>query len=170
MRYFIAYETDNRPYTLFELVADSLQELQELGLEGNPLIVTEDQLVYPADPNYISFQYGICNKRVFNGEVVDRPAGEITTQQNALAKAVEVQKTKKVSNVLDETTFTFDGREFPMTPAARSIYSAVIEYAPATRNLITTTGTYVLIDADLAAFRTAYYTAIFAANDAELLV
>lgn len=168
MRYYKGYETDERPFLLFALVADSLEELQELELDADPLVVTEDQLMILADPGYISYEYGICHKRIFNGLIEDRPIGEITAQQTALNKAVEVQKTKTVSNVLDETTFIFDGKEFPMTPAARSIYTAVIEYAPPVRNLITTTGTYVLTDANLAAFKEAYYTAVFAANDAEL--
>lgn len=170
MKYYLAYETDDRPFLFFSLIADSLEELEDLGLESDPLVVTEDQLLNPADPNYISYEYGICHKRIFGGAIVDRLAGEITAQQTALAKATEVQRTKTVNNALDETTFSFDGKDFPMTPAARAIYTAVIEFAPPTRNLITTTGTYVLTDANLAAFKTAYYTAVFAANDAALAV
>lgn len=170
MNYYKAYQQDTRPYVLFDLVAESLEDLQAMGMESDPLVVPEDQLLNPANPNYISFQYGICHKRIFNGLLENRPAGEITAQQTANAKAKEVEKTQKVNETLDQSTFTFDGKEFPMTPAARAVYAAVIEFTPPTRNLITTTGTYVLHDSDLVAFKTAYYTAVFAANDAELAV
>lgn len=170
MRYFIAYETDSRPFLLFDLVADSLTELQDLGLEGDPLVVTEDQLMNPADPNYISYEHGICHKRLFNGAIEDRPAGEITAQETALNKAIEVAKTKTVEAELDTSTFTYDAKEFPMTPSARSVYTAVIDDNPVTVDLITTTGTYALKQADIAAFKAKYYEALFNANSSATAV
>ncbi|QAA81427.1 hypothetical protein EI546_06640 [Aequorivita sp. H23M31] len=169
MKYYIAYETDYRPFVLFNLVADSLEDLQELGLENSPLVVTEDQLTDPADPGYISYQYGICHQRVFNGNLEARPASEITKQQADLAKALEYQKTRRVGNVLDEGTFVFDGKEFPLTPAARAVYAAVIEATPPSTSLITTTGTYALADTKIDAFKAAYYAALFTVNNAEMV-
>ena len=170
MRYFKAYETNNRPFVLFNLVADSLEELEALGMDEDPLVVTEDQLVNPSDPGYISYEYGICHKRIFNGDLEDRPSGDITTQQAALNKATNVQKTQTVNSKLDEEVFSFDSHEFPLTPAARSVYMAVIELAPASRMLISTTGSYIFSSTYLAGFKAAYYAALFATNDSEIAV
>lgn len=170
MNYYKGYETNTRPFVLFELVAESFEELKALGLDNDPLVVTENQLMYAADPNFISYQFGICHKRIFNGILEDRPPAEISARQISLSKSLEIQKTKKVSSVFEQNTFSFDGKEFPMTNAARSIYTAVIDSKPATRKLITTTGSYILNQAQLEDFKEAYYNAVFAANDAELLV
>lgn len=170
MRYFKAYETNNRPFVLFNLVADSLEELEALGMDEDPLVVTEDQLVNPADPDYISFEYGICHKRIFNGDLEDRPSGDITGQQAALNKATNVQKTIAVSNELNEEVFNFDGHEFPMTSAARSVYMAVVDSTPTTRLIISTTGSYTLNAADIPSFKAAYYSALFATNDSQIAV
>lgn len=170
MRYYKGYETDERPFLLFALVADSLEELQDLGLDTDPLVVTEDQLMNDTDPDYISYEYGICHKRIFNGLIEDRPSGEITAQQTALAAATNIIKTSAVSNSLDVETFTYDSREFPMTPSARSVYMALIEHQPASVELITTTGAYTLVQANITTFKEEYYAALYAANSAELAV
>jgi len=168
MRYYRAYETDNRPFLLFELVADSLQELEEIGLDADPLVVTEDQLMNPADPDYISYEYGICHKRIFGGVIADRLTGEITAQQTALNAATQLVKTKEVEAALEVETFTYASRKFPLTPSARSVYTAIVDGNPASTNLITTTGSYTLLQASIPAFKAAYYAALFAVNDTEL--
>lgn len=156
MRYYRAYEINSRPFLLFELVADSIEELQELELDEDPLVVTEDQLINPADPNYISYEHGICHWRIFNGELEERPAGEITAQATALGKATEVLRTKSLDATFEVGTFTYDSRDFPLTSAARAVYDAVFEAAPANRVLISTTGNYTLLEANIGAFKTAY--------------
>lgn len=170
MNYYKAYETNNRPFLLFDLVADSMEELIAIGLDADPLVVPEDRLTDPGHPDYISYEYGICHYRIFNGLLELRPAQEITDQQTALSIASEVQKTFAVSSVLDEATFTFDGKEFPLTPSARAVYTAVIDLQPPTRSLITTTGNYTLTAANISMFKTAYYNALFAAQDAKLVI
>lgn len=169
MKYYKAYETDTLPFTMFELIADSFEELQELGLESDPLVVTEAQLLDPLDPDYISSEYGICHSRVFNGALEARPAGEITAQQTAVGKASQFTKTKAVETALDTSTFTYDGKEFPMTPAARSLYTAIIDQKPATQNIITTSGTYELEAANIDTFKAAYYAALFTAQDIKMV-
>lgn len=168
MRYYRAYETNGLPKLLFELVADTLDELQELGLEGDALVVTEDQLLNPADPEYIKFDYGICHSHIFNGKIEPRPAGEISAQQTAAAKAAEVTKTKSIEESFDTSVFTYDGHEFPMTPAARSLYMAIFDDTPLSQNIVSTTGAYALIQADIDKFKAAYYAAIYQISDAKI--
>lgn len=169
MKYYKAYETNERPFTLFDLVAESLEDLQAFGLEGDPLVVTEDQLFDDQDPDYISFEFGICHKRIFNGEIEDRPSGEITAQEANLNKSVAVTQTRKIGDSLDVRNFTYAGREFPLTAAARDVYKAVFDSPPADATLITTTGSYVLPSGDIAAFKTAYNTKILSVNSEFIL-
>lgn len=168
MKYYKAYETDSRPFVLFNLIADSLEELQEMGLEGDALVVTEEQLTNPGDPDYISYEFGICHLRIFNGILEPRPAGEITSQQGNSLAAIEIQKTKKLATDLEQSTFTYDGREFPLTAAARAVYEAVVNADALDVSLISTTGTYAFSGKTIE-FREAYYAAIIAANNAQLV-
>ncbi|MBK5213351.1 MAG: hypothetical protein JJE55_06800 [Flavobacteriaceae bacterium] len=162
MKYYKAYETDDRPFLLFDLVADTLEELQELGMDTDPLVVTKDQLLLPADPNYISYEYGICHKRIFGGVIADRLAGEITDQQAALAKATEVARSKSLTGIFETETFTYDSHDFPLTEAARSVYNAVFDAPAADCGLVSTTGNYTLLSANIGAFQTAYLNKILA--------
>lgn len=162
MKYYLAYETDNRPFLFFDLVADSLEELDDLGLTEAQLalVVTEDQLINPADPNYISYDYGICHKRIFGGEIVDRLAGEITAQQTALEKSTEIIKTKEVKKELELATFSFDGKEFPLGSGATEVYNAIFSTTPANRVIVSTTGNYTLTVANIDDFKEAYYAKV----------
>lgn len=162
MKYYKGYETDDRPFLLFDYIAESLEELQALGLEADPLVVTEDQLLNPADPGYISFESGICHKRIFGGAIVDRLAGDITAQETALAKATEVARMKSLTSVFETDTFTYDVRDFPLNEAARSVYNAVFDATAADRVLVSTTGNYTLLSANISAFKTVYLNKILA--------
>ncbi len=160
MKYYLAYETDNRPFLFFDLVADSLEELEALGLDADPLVVTEDQLTNPADPNYISYNYGICHNRIFGGAIVDRLVGEITVQQAILSKNTEIIRTKEVQKGLELATFSFDGKLFPLGSGATEVYNAIFSTASANRVIVSTTGNYTLTIANIDAFKAAYYAKV----------
>ena len=166
MNYYRAYETEELPKLLFQFVADSIDQLEAMGMTDDPLVVAEDRLLDPEHSEFISYEYGICHQRIFNGQLADRPTGEITAQQAVTAKASEVSKTTTLEQLMDASTFDFDGKEFPLTPAARSVYEAVIAAEPGSVDIISTTGTYSLANIDLSAFSDSYYARILQLNEA----
>ncbi|MCH4831215.1 hypothetical protein E5F92_000385 [Flavobacterium columnare] len=50
-------------------MAFSLKELQDLGLEGDPLVMTEKDI-----PN---FMFGVCPLKIENGQLVERTFQEM---------------------------------------------------------------------------------------------
>lgn len=155
MRYYKAREISMLPKIVFDLVANSFSELEELNLDTDPLVVTEDQLVNDTDPNYISYEFGICHLQVTNGEFEPREAGEITAAEATALAGINTHKTNQMTNALSITTFTYDGEQFPLTPGAIAIYNAVITANPVSFKLYTTTGDYTLLQTNIGAFATA---------------
>ncbi len=155
MRYFKAREIATLPKIVFDLVASSLEELEQKGLDTDPLVVTEEQLVNDGDPNFISYEYGICHLDIVNGEFAERDSGEIATAQAAATAGINTHKTAQITAALSNTSFSYDGHEFPLTPGARAIYDAVIATEPVSFKLYTLTGDYTLLQANIGAFKAA---------------
>ncbi|MCH4829436.1 MULTISPECIES: hypothetical protein [Flavobacterium] len=74
MMYFKAQELENKPFIQWESVAFSLKELQDLGLEGDPLVMTEKDI-----PN---FMFGVCPLKIENGQLVERTFQEMKVFEN----------------------------------------------------------------------------------------
>jgi hypothetical protein len=165
MKYYRAQQQDTRPYLVFKLVAESLEDLVILDLDNDELVVEETLLTDDTDPDYISYEFGICHKRVFEGKIVDRLGADIAAQSVSLNISTEVLKTKNLEAALNLDTFLYDGRDFPLTSAARSVYTALFDQLPTSQGLITTTGTYTMLAANVPGFKSAYFTSIFASND-----
>ncbi|AMA49001.1 hypothetical protein [Flavobacterium covae] len=64
MIYFKAKELEAKPFVQWESVALSLKELQTLGLEGDPLIMSEDSIP--------DFMFGVCPLKIVDGQLVER--------------------------------------------------------------------------------------------------
>ncbi len=64
MVYFKAIELEEKPFIQWDSVAFSLQELQDLKLEDDPLVLAEDKIP--------TFQFGVCPLQIVDGELVER--------------------------------------------------------------------------------------------------
>lgn len=167
MNFYRAKEQDTAPFLTFEQVAGSLAELQEIGLENDPLVVDEDRLTDPTNLEFISFDHGICHKRIVNGVLEDTLPGDISAAKDNLTKALNVELTKSAAAKFESRTFGFGGKSYPMNAAAMRIYAAVIQKG-ADAQVMSTTGVVTLKVADLAAFEMAMNDEILLVN-AELI-
>tara|TARA_R100001369_G_scaffold72251_5_gene100253 strand:- start:5566 stop:6090 length:525 start_codon:yes stop_codon:yes gene_type:complete len=165
MNYYEAYAQTALPKVLFKLIATNDEELAayqtEMGGNYKPnLVVAETRLIDDQDPDYIDYEYGICHFRINEVDnLVERSAGEISTQQSQLARETEINKTNDLEVTFAGETFDYDSHEFPLTVAAREVYRIVIEDG-ATTNIQSTTGSYPLQDSDIADFKTAYHAKV----------
>lgn len=156
MKYFEAYEITTRPFILFRLIAQNEADLTP-AQEASLIVVSEENLP--------SYEFGICHKKIFNNELIDRPQVEIDEYEAKSIKAVNLYESVQKGEEVKAATFAFDGHEFPMTFAADQIYRA-LEYTLGTgsfvpKNIASTTGDYEIIDANVEDFIAAYYTAIY---------
>lgn len=69
MIYFKAKELQNKPFIQWESVALSLKELQDLGLDDDPLIIAESDI-----PDFI---FGVCPYKIVEGQLVERTTQEM---------------------------------------------------------------------------------------------
>lgn len=168
MNYYKARSQDELPKLLFDLVASSAEELETLGLTDDPLVVTEDQLINPEDPGYISYEYGICHLRIENNALVARLASDITEAQTKLTAALSVQKTRDIEKQLEYENFTYDDHQFPTTPGAVLVYQAIFESEPANHVIAAADGNYNLNSESILAFKSAFYSRLIAINSAKI--
>jgi len=64
MIYFKAIKLEEKPFIQWDSVAFSLQELQDLKLEDDPLVLAEDKIP--------TFQFGVCHLQIVDGKLVER--------------------------------------------------------------------------------------------------
>lgn len=69
MVYFKAIELKEKPFIQWDSVAFSLQELQDLKLEDDPLVLAEDKIP--------TFQFGVCPLKIEDGQLVKRTLEEM---------------------------------------------------------------------------------------------
>lgn len=168
MRYFIAREQDTLPSIVFDLIAESKEELQSLGLESSGIIIPESRLLDPEHPDYINYQFGQCSHRIQNNQLVlrDRNATEL-----AYSKSVEVAKTEKFFRAISVNTFSFDGHEFPMTPGAVSYYNALfVNGISVVTPVISVSGVYNLAPSNLDAFKSVYCSKVLSVYSLQVSV
>lgn len=152
MKYFKAFETIEKPLIIWNLWADSLEKLTEIGEDDNPLILPEDKV--PANI------YGVCPLKIVSGELVNRTSGEMSV----FASEYETQENLTVQLSLlqgiNTGTFNFDFQTFPMDERSRLLYEALKNTAsaiPDTMIMNYEAKPYELINANKAAFLEAYY-------------
>ena len=169
MRYYKATEQVDLPYITFNLVADDAEHLTELGLDADTLVVTEDQLFNDQDPNYISFEFGICHKKISSGgALIDRPGTEIDAQESETLRLQKIAKTEELEVAINTSLFVFDGEEFPLTPSSREVYKIVLDSPAGDIDIQSVDGVYTLTDANRATFKTAYYDKLLALKEGKL--
>lgn len=156
MNYYKAKEQDTLPMITWELVATSIEELEALGLDDDPLVVEEPRLLDDEDPDFISYEFGICHVRVQDNELVATLSGDIDDAETAYIAGFNANKAKKTLDDMDAETFTYDSKTFPMNAGAVRGYQSIFDAPPANRDVISLEGVYALASGNIGAFKTAY--------------
>jgi hypothetical protein len=160
MNYYKAYQQATLPRLVFELVATSIEQLQALGLDSDPYVVEETRLLDPLDPNYISYEFGICHVRIYQDILQARIQSEIDDAQAEFLKSTQVELTKKNVDAFKTSTFTYDGNTFPMNQGALTAYEAIFASLTTDMDLVALEGTYTLSAANIGSFKAAYYAKV----------
>lgn len=170
MNYLKAREISELPFLVFDLVATSEDEAFSLGyIDGlgaiiDPLVIEENWLIDDLDPDYISYEFGICHKKVVatpSVAIVDRDIAEINDAEDDNIIAINVEPANELEEKLRHQTFPFDSKVFPLTLGARSSYNTITLAAAGNLTIKATDGDYVLTDANRVAFLEAYSSAVF---------
>lgn len=167
MNYYKAQEQDTAPFLTFEQVANSLAQLQSLGLEKDPLIVEEDRLTNPLNPDFISYEFGICHKRIVNGLLEDVLPADIADASKQQSEALNVQKTKEAGKRFDSQTFEYARNHYPLNLAAICIYKAIIQKGEVNQ-VMSIAGPITIEALDLVKFEGAMIDAIIQISDDSL--
>lgn len=148
MRYFKAIPQEDKPYVLWQLVADNEAELLQLGLNEDPLILPED-----LKPAYVN---GVSPVIVKDNELVNLSAEQLRVYgvEYDTFQRVLIQSDK--SNVIGNSSFEFKGMQFPMNETARLHYSVIARKAK-NYKVLQLQGIYDLSSQDIPDFIDAYY-------------
>lgn len=156
MRYFKAFETAEKPLIIWNLWANSLEKLIEMGEDDNPLILPEDEV-----PATI---YGVCPFKIVDGELVERTSGEMSAFATEYETNENLTEQLSLLNGINTGTFNFDFQIFPMDERSRLLYDALKNTAsaiPDTMIMNHEAKPYELTNANKAAFLEAYYAKLF---------
>lgn len=83
MNYYELQSVATAPFIAWKLVAESEAEYLSLGLDTNPLVVTEANL-----PTFVN---GIADKKIENGELVNATSEELATAATANSEVITTQ-------------------------------------------------------------------------------
>jgi len=157
MNYYKGYQQATAPFVLFNLVAESIEELQALELENDPLIKDED--------NFPSYEGDICHLAIQNGVFIPRSQTQIDEYiaSTAQKKTVAINAAKSAN--VQQSTFTFGGKEYLMDEASQKRYEAIFAGAPANHQIQTQNSVETLNSGDIDNFKTAYYAAVILATE-----
>jgi hypothetical protein len=148
MRYYKAEPVNNKPFIYWHLWANSIEELQALGYEDDPLIIAEADM-----PDY---QFGVCPMKIVDGQLVNRTAQEMEDfESEFIASSGFRTYGAKIADV-NKALFVYDGKSFPMHDAARLFYGC-IQRTAANYKVQHSTGIVDVFQADIPAFLDAYY-------------
>lgn len=119
MRFFKAKEIDFKPLIVWHSVANSFEELEALELENDPLILPETELPIP--------MYGVCPLKIVAGELENRSLSEMNDFQDEwdIAEAMKANSNRLPS--INENSFDYDGKTFPMDEVSRIFYFTIKE-------------------------------------------
>lgn len=161
----------NLPKVVFDLVAsddyETLQGGYGTGTEGNvtitdPLVVIESNL-----PSYVG---GICHKDIQNGALVDRAQTEI---DQAIADSLSdsnIAAGNYLKNLLEAKRFTYGGKSYQLTFETLVRVLAFLQSGTlGDLKLLSTAGESLVLEADVSAFATAFYTALLEATNPDNL-
>ncbi|PKP26183.1 MAG: hypothetical protein CVU03_04950 [Bacteroidetes bacterium HGW-Bacteroidetes-2] len=168
MNYYKARTIDTLPKLVFDLVATSIEQLTELGLNQSSIVVAETRLTDDQAVDFISYQHGICHLRIQNEALEAMPQIEIDKAEAEVFSAESVQKTREIEMQLQYEKFTYDGRDFPMTPGAVLVYQAIFDRPAEDHNIASATGSYTLLAVNISAFKAGFYARLIELNNAKI--
>ena len=114
MRYFKAFELERKPFIQFDKWADSLEKLQAMGEEDNPLIIAEADI-----PDFV---FGVHPFKIEAGEIVERTTLEMEAfEAEWNLQNVKNENSKKLREI-NTGSFTYDSIDFPMDEVSRLFY------------------------------------------------
>ncbi|WP_445720216.1 hypothetical protein [Flavobacterium sp.] len=152
MRYFKAFETIAKPLIIWNLWADSLEKLTEMGEDDNPLILPEDDV--PATV------YGVCPLKIVDGELVNRTSLEMSEFETEYGIEKDLIDQFSLLNFINTGTFDFDFGTFPMDERSRLLYDALNNTTTAIPDTLIMNfegKPYTLTNANKTGFLEAYY-------------
>lgn len=153
MRYFKALEIATKPFIHWTLVAKNIEELEQFGLDDDPLVIAEDTI-----PGYI---HNVCPLKIVEGELVERTAPEMEVFEAEFAITDRLITESLKVKLLDSLTFTYDSHIFPMNESARVLYHNFDKYRFGTiKRVMSTTGVYDLAVGDIDLFLEEYYKVV----------
>ena len=156
MRYFKAFETVEKPLIIWNLWAESLDKLIEMGEDDNPLILPEEDVP--------TTTFGVCPLKIVGGELVSRTPLEMSDFEVEYETQENLTEQLGLLEGINTGTFDFDMQTFPMDERSRLLYDALKNTAsaiPDTMIMNFEGKPYGLINANKAAFLEAYYAKLF---------
>lgn len=157
MRYLKATEIAFKPFIFWNGVANSIEELTDLGLEYDPLVLPEKEI-----PTNI---YGVCPLKIVAGELVERTESEMLAFQAQWEEYEFLREQSQLINNVNQGTFTYDSEIFPMDERSRILYNAIsnIVFSPDEAiNLMASGGKqYNLFEVNKSAFLDAYHWRLY---------
>lgn len=154
MRYYKAVAIEVPPLIQWDCWANSLEELQSLGLENDPLIVPEE--------NIPSTQYGVSIWKINteSGQLEQRTENELEEYRVAYEQQQLLRRFKGKADALESRTFMFQDRSFYMGETFRLLYNSIEIYPQEFQQIITPTGIYNLPQEQMGSFIQTYRSAL----------
>lgn len=154
MRYYKALEiNDNPEFVAFASIANSLEELNAIGEENNPLVVSED--------NIPAFLFGRCPLKIVAGALVARTNSEMTAFETAYNLKQQLVAQKITINDINSGTFVYNGNAFAMDEAFRLRLQAVANLMPSNSQFMNINGIAITIsNLNFPAFMAAYHSKV----------
>lgn len=115
MRFFKAFEIQQKPLIQWDCFANSQKEYDDLNLSKDPLIVSEKDIP--------EFEFGVCPWKIASGQLVGRTPAEMAVFETEYDAKNKINGQKRLIDDVNNSSFEFDGKSFPMNESARIYYS-----------------------------------------------
>ena len=149
--YFIAIELPYKPFMRYQSIGKFTdEEFEESDYFNNPLVF--DETTEPA------YQFNVCSQHIVAGEIVDFTPAELAVFEAEYLISDKLKSNRLSLDVLETSSFYYDGQSFPMDQASRLFYTAFEKVLGNQKIMTMSAELYTLVEADITAFMTAYYT------------
>lgn len=117
---------------------------------SNPLVKAQEDIPATA--------YGVYPLKIVAGALVDRTLEEMNVFKDENDYAIAVSEQREKIDIVENSTFIYLTKEYPMNEVARLHYAAMQSLGVDTDVMNTTGLTDEILAADIPAFMTAYFT------------
>lgn len=150
-RYYQAISKVEKPFISWLSVGDyTAEEFAESDYADDPLVVTEADV-----PPY---NFGVSTVKIVAGELVNYSPAEMAVFEAEFLIIDKLKSNRQSLDVLETSSFDYDGQSFPMDQASRLFYTAFEKVLGNQKLMTMSAELYTLVEADITAFMTAYYT------------